>query len=364
MIPKRTIAVVTSVLLLSTAVFVGGLVFSPMFGDKNMEGDWYLTWAAGRSSDGADVSDVFAPYSLLRISVSPGGSVCGSMDGADFTGASEDGMIRFSLALMGGTAQMMGILRTPNALNIVAVVHGGGSYGSYSLLFTKDSVLPHMIEEIQTHITGDWMTGHIGGSGGVTDIRMNVAGQNSSIAYGTMDKDGTETGFCLAVSMVKNETMNAGLLVTEDGTFWTISVKKGLMIMHTASVSGGDVVDVYAYLVRDPGNIFVPVPVSFNTGDVWKGRTGYDPLGESDISAYTLSITDQTDGIIYGNITGGAGCVFVGVFFASEPAAAELTLLIGGNEVLATMFVSGNTMHVAAFGGSLFDDMVSMVFMK
>jgi hypothetical protein len=348
---KRSAAVIASIVMLSAVFYVAGIATSSLYGfDDDINGEWYLTYAKKYDSDGNLTEGIEGMQFDLSFSVE-NGSMKGTLNGTDFVGALFQHILRFQADIPEGSFQAIGKLSTPNDLNICAVLFDGSVSESYTMLFTRDNVLPNMIEFLSLNVTGDWICNDIKGADpGFQEISLNIAEQSTSVCHGTMDRDGTVSKFSAVISMVDNDNMNFGLLLDENGELWLLSTKKGLMVLYSVSASSGAVESSRIDMVRNAGNIYIPV-LSDIGGTTWTGTIGYDvDRNGSEIGDYTTEITEQNENLIRGKISSGiVDYEFEGMFISTLPNAAELRIA-GSAETFAMMFVDGDSMKIMMFG--------------
>lgn len=370
----RSVIAMICVIAVSTVVLFAGLATSPIyFGNDDIDGDWHLTYARGFDQDGMAV-DTETPNSGIVMSIGLRNGVAkGSVaiDGTEvgFQGTSNENMMRFRFDMNGIEIQGIGCIYVPGVLLITVVSYGPDGTEAYSLLFTRDRVLPHMIEDFSQNLDGKWFSGSVRNIGiGVTEICMDVTAQNVSVSQGLISYDGgTERGFKLVASMLQNERMNMGLLVDDDGRVWTISVKKGLIAMYNAIVTTGCLDGTSAYMVRNAGNITVSVPASIG-GTEWVAHSVYRADGNGVDAVITMNIHGQKDNILSGEIMmNDRTYEFVGAFVTgspSDPVSAELCLDMNGTDVCASVYINGDEMLFVTYYGTLPDDVVSVSLRK
>ena len=373
----RSVSIILSAILLATVFLTAGLLTSPIYtSEGGIEGKWELIYVKGYGPDGDAVSkEMNNPTYDLEITVAAKGAVSGTIAGNAFTGASDtDGrksMLRFSLNSSGREVEAVGGLNISGVLNlVVAIYNTDGTPEAYSLLYTRDGKLPHMIDSFSQNITGKWILNSVIGED-IGSLEMTVDSQTATTARGEVIYDGNPAiGFRSAFSSLEIGSMSLGLLVDDNGSIWAASVKKGLMILYRMEASSGSVNSTAAYMVRNLGNTSVAVPLDAE-GKTWNGTEGYKADGTAVSADHSVMIEAQDDYVISGKlIHDGSEYDFIGAFMAAYPGgivspalavSAEICMNISGTEVRAMMFVQANgTMVISAFGGILPGNLISL----
>jgi len=373
----RSVSIILSVILLATVFLAAGLLTSPVYSSEGgLEGEWELVYVKGYGPEGGPVSmEIDDPVYGLEITRTAKGAVSGTIAGIAFTGASDtDGsksMLRFSLSSGGKEAEVTGGLSISGVLNlVVAIYNADGTPEAYSLLYTRDGKLPHMIDSFSQNITGKWILNSVMGED-IGSLEMTIDSQMSTTACGRMIYNGNPViGFRLVFSTLEIGSMSLGFLVDDDGNIWTASVKKGLMILYRTEVSAGDVNGTAAYMVRNLGNTSVAIPLHAE-GKAWKGTDGFEADGKAVSADHSLRIDTQNDYVISGklihdgneyNLTGAFVAAYSSGTIATElTVSAELCINVGGTEVRAMMFAHGtDAVVLSAFSGTLPGNLISI----
>jgi hypothetical protein len=374
----RSVTIIVSAILLATVFLAAGLLTSPIYSSEGgIEGEWELVYVKGYGPEGDPVSqEIDDPAYNLVITKIARGAVSGTIAGTTFTGASDtDGsksMLRFNLSSGGIEAEAVGGLSISGVLNlVVAIYNSDGTPESYSLLYTRDGKLPHMIDSFSQDITGDWILNSVIGDDS-DSLKMTITSQMATTACGEIAyNEDPAIGFRSAFSVLEIGSMSWGLLVDDNGNIWNASVKKGLMILYSTEVSAGGVNGTAAYMVRNLGNTSVVVPLHAE-GKTWNGTEGYKADGAA-VSAqdYSVKIEAQDDYVISGKLVhDGNEYNLIGSFLAAYQngmigaaltVSAEICINIGGTEVQAMLFVHGNdTVILSVFSGTLPGSLISM----
>ena len=372
----RSVTIILSAVLLATVFLAAGLITSPVYSSEGgIEGGWELVYVKGYGPEGDPVSrEVDDPAYDLAITKVAKGAVSGTIAGIAFTGASDtDGsksLLRFCLNSGGKKAEVTGGLSTSGVLNlVVAIYNTDGTPEAYSLLYTRDGRLPHMIDSFSQNITGRWTLNSVIGED-IGSLEMTIDSQMATTACGKMIHNGNpEVGFRSAFSSLEIGSMSMGLLVDDDGNIWTASVKKGLMILYRTEAAATGVSGTAVYMVRNPGNTSVAIPLHAE-GKSWRGTNGFEADGNA-VSAegYSVTIDTQNDYVISGKlIHDGDEYSIIGAFVAAYQGltnaltvSAELCINIGGTEVRAMMFIHGtDTVVISVFSGTLPGNLISL----
>ena len=356
---KRSATVIISILILSTVLYAVEKVTSPFSSSDidDIEGDWYLTYTREYDSDGNGAEGTEGLQFDLSVSSTENGVLKGTLNGTDFVGALYDHFIRFQIVAPTYSLQAIGKVTTSSILNLSIMLSDATGSGAYSLLFTRDNVLPSMIEFISYDVTGDWICNGIKGADpGFQEISINVISQNISVCHGTMDRDGTVLKFSAVIAMMGNDNMNIGLLMDENGEYWIMSAKKGLIALYSASASAGTAENTRIDMVRDKGSTYVPVPEDVH-GKTWTGTTGYDINGTaSEITNIKAEVSEQNETLIRGKMTiNGTEYEFAGMFVMTSSSAAELRIA-GTGEIHAMLFMQNEGMRIIMFGEETLPD--------
>jgi len=316
----------------------------------NVEGEWSAYYVKMYDSTGnfKEGPENNMPLELsLKSYVN--GILKGSLNGVDFSGGVAGNIIRFAVDLPGGPFQAMGNMASPNVYNVSAVHYNGvsGVAESYKIIFVRNNEVPKMAENMPLNYSGNWILNKMESSNPkFSEISLNVAFQNASVGAGVMKCDNRSAGFCITVSYMTNADMYMGFMMDDDGNFWTVAVKKGVMVLFAAEATSGGVDSTRVELVRNVTemNIFTPLLLK---GITWKGSVGYDANAEPQgIDGYSLEIYEEGLNVFHGKITGPTTFEFTGFVSISSPPVMEVFLNVGGEEVHAMAFVEGDTFRI------------------
>lgn len=221
-------------------------------------------------------------------------------------------------------------------------------------IFTRDGTLPHLLDYISFDDRGEWISREVYDSTGlITSMEMNIASQNVTVLYGTMQiNDDSEVSFCAVFSLFLNSSMNAGYLIDENGNVWIAMANRGLISIYASDYVESDFQDVQVSLTKNPGDVIVPV--SAEIGGDWEGSQGYsygsdDPI---DISQYNLSI-EQESCRLYGSIGSDGDVRFEGILCVSLPKTAEITINIDGKLLHGQISISNSKITIMISDGDI-----------
>lgn len=365
---KRVAVFATVALLLSSALFICHMcLYSdyPVKGDEaSVLGDWQLTFV--RECGNPDTGpEHFKTGKTAKFETYGDGRISGTYDGMEFKGSIKAGYLRFSIPLADGSIDFLGYRDSRTSLNVCAASFEEGVSKTYMLLFTRDGKMPHLTDVQPYTLRGKWISQSVYDRAGIIkDVTIDIDRQDVSVMRGGMELGGETRELSLAFTMLQNGNLYNGMAMDDKGNLWTVMAKKGLMVLSCKGMQGGEISDTVAYMVRDKGPTYLPVPADLSD-KVYRGTYGYKADGtSSSISGYSITF-GQNDCRFSGTLQGaGTPVVVAGIITTSLPIAAEVILACNGKTVHGTLYIGENhTIKMIMYDGAVPDgDFVHLEF--